>query len=106
MRRSSAFIACSVLIALLLGALALAQNPSDKSAPAKPQAKSDDKPQVLTTLEVRLPVTVKKDKKSVKDLTRNNFEVYEDGKRQEITDFIAPSKLPLNIAVLMDTSNS
>jgi Ca-activated chloride channel family protein len=106
MRRSSVFIACSLLIALLLGALVFAQNPSDKSAPAKPQAKSDDKPQVLTTLEVRLPVTVKKDKKSVKDLTRNNFEVYEDGKRQEITDFIAPSKLPLNIAVLMDTSNS
>jgi Ca-activated chloride channel family protein len=106
MRRSSAFIACSLFIALLFGALAFAQNPSDKSAPAKPQAKSDDKPQVLTTLEVRLPVTVKKDKKSVKDLTKRNFEVYEDGKQQEITDFIAPSKLPLNIAVLMDTSNS
>jgi Ca-activated chloride channel homolog len=89
-----------------MSALAFAQKPSDKPAPARPQTKSDDKPQVLTTLEVRLPVTVKKDKKSVKDLTKNNFEVYEDGKRQEITDFIAPSKLPLNIAVLMDTSNS
>ena len=30
--------------------------------------------------------------------------VYEDGKRQKIETFIAPSKLPLNIAVLMDTS--
>jgi Ca-activated chloride channel family protein len=104
MRRSSSIIVCSVFMALLLGALALAQQTSDK--PTRPQTKPDDKPQVLTTLEVRLPVTVKKDKKFVPGLTRNNFEVYEDSKRQEITDFIAPSKLPLNIAVLMDTSNS
>ena len=85
---------------------AFAQKPSDKPAPPKPQAKPQDDQVTIGTLETRLPVTVKKDKKSVKNLTKNNFEVYEDGKRQEITQFIAPSKLPLNIAVLMDTSNS
>ena len=36
----------------------------------------------------------------------NNFEVYEDGKRQKIEKFISPSQLPLNIALLIDTSNS
>lgn len=39
-------------------------------------------------------------------LTVNNFEVYEDGKRQKIEKFISPSDLPLNIALLIDTSNS
>ena len=48
-----------------------------------------------------------KDKnKFVVGLTANNFEVYEDGKRERIEKFIAPSQLPLNVAVLMDTSNS
>jgi Ca-activated chloride channel family protein len=102
MRRSFAVIVCSVFIALFVSALALAQKPADDPKQKKPQ----EGQVTLGTLETRLPVTVKKDKKSVKNLTRNNFEVYEDGKRQEITQFIAPSKLPLNIAVLMDTSNS
>ncbi len=105
-RRSSTWIACSLLIAALLGMPGFAQKPSDKPASQKPQAKPQDDQVTIGTLETRLPVTVKKDKKSVKNLTKNNFEVYEDGKRQEITQFIAPSKLPLNIAVLMDTSNS
>lgn len=39
-------------------------------------------------------------------MTQNNFEVFEDGKRQQILNFISPSQLPLNIAMLMDTSNS
>ena len=55
---------------------------------------------------MRLPVTVKEKSKFVTGLTINNFEVYEDGKRQKIETFEAPSKLPLNIALLVDTSNS
>src|ERR1700759_4141960 len=105
MRRSSAFITTFVFTLLLASAMAFAQKPTDKQAkPRTPQ--SDDKPQVLTTTEVRLPVTVKRDKKFVPNLTKNNFEVFEDGKQQEITQFIAPSTLPLDVAVLMDTSES
>ncbi len=55
---------------------------------------------------MRLPITVKEKNKFVRGLTKNNFEVYEDGKRQEIMDFIAPSQLPLNIAMMIDTSSS
>jgi Ca-activated chloride channel family protein len=55
---------------------------------------------------VRLPITVKEKNKFVGGLTKNNFEVYEDGKRQEVMDFIAPSQLPLNIAMMIDTSSS
>jgi Ca-activated chloride channel homolog len=106
MRRSSAFIATFVFTLLLASAMAFAQKPTDKQAKPQTQSQSDDKPQVLTTTEVRLPVTVKKDKKFVPGLTKNNFEVFEDGKPQEITQFIAPSTLPLYVAVLMDTSES
>ena len=81
-----------------------AQKPATKPAQTKPQ--SDDKPQKLGVLEVRLPISVKQNKKFIGGLTQSNFEVYEDGKRQKIEKFVAPSQLPLNIAVLMDTSNS
>ena len=57
-------------------------------------------------LEVRLPIAAKKEKKFLPGLTANNFEVYEDGKLQKIEKFVAPSELPLYIALLIDTSNS
>jgi Ca-activated chloride channel family protein len=90
---------------LFFGVLAFAQKPADKPAQTRPQADKDDKIQ-FGVLQVRLPVTVKEKNRFVGDLTINNFEVYEDGKRHRIDKFDAPSKLPLNIAILMDTSNS
>jgi Ca-activated chloride channel family protein len=90
----------------LTSALVFAQKPSDKPPQQKPQPARQDDQTVLKGFDVRLPVTVKAKGKFVPGLTQNNFEVYEDGKRQKIETFIAPSKLPLNIAVLMDTSNS
>ncbi|HJQ23925.1 MAG TPA: VWA domain-containing protein [Blastocatellia bacterium] len=92
------------MIALFGSALAFAQKPADDPKQKKPQ--QDDQTPILKLYEVRLPITVKAKGKFVSGLTQNNFEVYEDGKRQKIETFIAPSKLPLNIAVLMDTSNS
>lgn len=60
----------------------------------------------IGVFEIRLPIAVKEKKKFVRDLRESNFEVYEDGKRQKIERFESPSALPLNVAVLMDTSNS
>jgi Ca-activated chloride channel family protein len=105
MRRLPVFIALAATLALLSGEFIFAQQPPNKPAPAKPQAGQDDQIKI-GTFEVRLPVTVKEKNKFVVGLTKNNFEVYEDGKRQQIINFISPSQLPLNIAVLMDTSNS
>jgi Ca-activated chloride channel homolog len=105
MRRSSAIIALIAIIVLLSTALASAQQPASKP-PVKPQNPQDDKGTKIGVFEVRLPITVKEKNKFVPGLTKNNFEVYEDGKRQEIINFVAPSQLPLNIAMLMDTSNS
>ncbi|HVF92252.1 MAG TPA: VWA domain-containing protein [Blastocatellia bacterium] len=106
MRRISGLVSLVVAVVVLAGPAGLAQKP------APPGGQKQDKPRddqiEIGTLEVRLPITVKdKDKnKFIPDLVESNFEVYEDGKKQKIQRFVAPSKLPLNIAVLMDTSNS
>lgn len=89
-----------MVIFLLAGAAAFAQKPTTN--PAAPQQR-DDK---IGVLEVRLPISAKQDKKFLPGLTVNSFEVYEDGKRQKIEKFVSPSQLPLNIALLVDTSNS
>ncbi len=56
---------------------------------------------------VNLLVSVtSKQGRSVTDLKLENFRVLEDGKAQTITNFGIESKLPLSIAVLIDTSAS
>jgi Ca-activated chloride channel family protein len=95
----------AVALVALIGAAVFAQKPTTKPEPGGQQAKRDETTQ-LGILEVRLPIAAREKNKFVAGLTANNFEVYEDGKRQKIEKFIAPSQLPLNVAVLMDTSNS
>jgi Ca-activated chloride channel family protein len=67
----------------------------------------------VKVFEVRLPVTVEKKKKKkredvfVKGLTENDFLVFEDGVRQDITFFSDEKTLPpVFVGVLMDTSAS
>jgi len=106
MRRLAVLIASTLAITFFIGASVMAQKPSNKTQQPKPRTEQDDTPQVVRALEVRLPIAVKDKDKFVTGLTVRNFEVYEDGKRQNILNFMSPSQLPLNIAVLMDTSNS
>ena len=42
----------------------------------------------------------------VTNLTREDFAIYEDGKKQEIKNFARETNLPLTIALLVDTSDS
>ncbi|HSR66555.1 MAG TPA: VWA domain-containing protein [Acidobacteriota bacterium] len=42
----------------------------------------------------------------ITDLPKERFEIYEDGERQEITTFDRPTDLPLQLALIMDTSQS
>jgi len=104
MARSSWFALSVVSICLLAAVAAFAQKPTQSSP--TPATQQRDDPQKIGVLEVRLPITAKQDKKFLSGLAVNNFEVFEDGKRQKIEKFIAPSQLPLNIALLIDTSNS
>lgn len=76
-------------------------SPGQKSTPQTGQ--NDQKLGVLT---VRLPISVKEKNKFVAGLTENNFEIFENGKPQKIDGFQAPSQLPLDVAILMDTSES
>jgi Ca-activated chloride channel family protein len=108
MKRAPA-IPVSAALALIIGMLfstvpGQAQKQPPPSNPARPAANDD--PQRIGVLEVRLPLSVKKRNKFIGGLTVNNFEVYEDGKRQNIINFMSPSDLPLNIALMIDTSNS
>ena len=86
MKRSSAFMALTAIFVLFIGIIVFAQPPQDKTKQSKPQTNKDDQI-TIGTLEVRLPITVKEKNKFVSGLTKNNFEVYEDGKRQEIHRF-------------------
>ena len=96
-----AFSALTIFV--LTCAVGLAQRPA---APGQPQQTRDDTPQKIGVLEVRLPISVKEKSKFVPGLTLRNFEVYEDGERQQIQKFMSPSQLPLRIGLVMDTSNS
>ncbi|MEW6209708.1 MAG: VWA domain-containing protein [Acidobacteriota bacterium] len=104
MRRKISFLVPILALTLLTGGLALGQKPDDKKTGA--QAKRGDQTITTGTVNVRLPITVKEKDDCIAGLVEANFEVYEDGKRQRIDKFESPSTLPLNIALLMDTSNS
>jgi VWFA-related protein len=56
---------------------------------------------------VNLFATVRdKHKAIITGLTKDDFQVYEDGQPQEITNFSAESSLPITLGILLDTSGS
>src|ERR1700744_1607165 len=75
---------------------------------AEPAGESDDPTRIVldvTRVNVLFTVTDKKGR-FVTDLTKNDFDVFENKKPQAIQQFTAESDLPLRLAVLVDTSNS
>jgi len=72
-------------------------------------AQQPDPSQVITldVARVNLLFTVS-DKRGrfVNDLTKEYFDVFEDNRKQTITEFAAETDIPLRIAVIVDTSNS
>jgi VWFA-related protein len=56
---------------------------------------------------VNLYATVRdRHKAIVTGLTKDDFEIYEDGQRQEISNFSAETNLPITLGLLIDTSGS
>jgi Ca-activated chloride channel family protein len=89
-----------------MGALGLglwAQNP--KPVPV-PQSDEPTRIQVNVTRVPMLFTVTDKKGRFVTDLLKDDFEIIENKKRQEVAEFNAESDLPLRIAVLIDTSNS
>lgn len=78
------------------------------SSPGLAQLQEADDTEIRVEVEaVNLLVAVTNQAgRSVTTLTRDNFRIKEDGKRQTITNFGIESKLPLSIALLIDTSAS
>ncbi len=105
MKRRLVFAALGVLG---MAAWALAQKPVEqpKPLPAEQEGEETTRIQVDVT-RVNLLFTVT-DKKGhfVVDLNKNDFEIIEAKKPQEILEFTAETDLPLRLGVLVDTSNS
>ena len=83
----------AVFVCLTIAATSLAQvqQPSPTPAPNAQQDK-DDVVRITTNL-VQVDVVVTKNGKVVTDLTPNDFEIFEDGKRQTITNFVYVSNV-------------
>lgn len=92
------------IAALCAFSFVLTGQTSDKAS----RAESQDKARItLEVSRVNMLFTVS-DKKGrfVTDLTKDDFEVVENKKAQNIIEFSAESDLPLRLAILIDTSNS
>ncbi len=71
------------------------------------QAQDSATPAAVDVKVVTLPVTVRdKHGKIVRDLTKDDFTLQEDGKPQTIRSFSQETNLPLTIGLLVDTSAS
>ncbi|MGE0130086.1 MAG: VWA domain-containing protein [Blastocatellales bacterium] len=83
------------------------QKPGEKKPAGDKQENLDPGQIKEITINVRLPVTIMdKNNRFVVDLKESDFEIYEDKTPQNILSFVPESNLPLDVAVLMDTSNS
>src|SRR6185503_16668926 len=88
--KNKAFPALLLSFCVLLPALA--QTPPAPS-PQKPRDDQDEVVKITTNL-VQVDAVVTKDGKMVTNLTADDFEIYEDGKKQEITSFAFISNVP------------
>jgi len=104
-----------IIFALLLGLVVVdAQQPKTQPKQGDKKKPTDDKQDPLnpgqigqTTINVNLPVTVTdKNNRFMTELKQTDFEIFEDKTPQTIISFNPLSNLPLDVAMLMDTSNS
>src|SRR5579864_2949859 len=90
--------------------VAAAQDPS--TPVLRDQTKDQNEDQSMETLKVRVNVVQLffnvKDKKGalIPNQTKNDFELFEDGKPQTVKYFAAESNLPLTLGILIDSSGS
>src|ERR1700693_69599 len=101
----------ALVLLLLFAGLSAAS--AQQSAPSPDQNHQDqDQDQSATTLKVNVNVVQLffnvKDKRGalIPSLTKNDFQILEDGKPQTIKYFAAESNLPLTLGILIDSSGS
>jgi VWFA-related protein len=96
------------VVALLSMSLALnSQSKNGKADKTTPPDSQDKNRITLDVARVNMLFTVS-DKKGrfITDLSKDDFDVFESKKTQNIIEFSAESDLPLRLAILIDTSNS
>lgn len=111
------FLPLAVLLLVSAGQFAIAQQPAAQQpppaqspTPRAQQSEDDQKP--TETLKVNVNVVQLffnvKDKHGalIPNLTKNDFEIAEDGKPQTIKYFTAESNLPLTLGMMIDASGS
>src|SRR5580658_8145076 len=99
-------------LALLFVGLRAANAQQSAPSPDKPDQnhQDQDQDQSATTLKVNVNVVQLffnvKDKRGalIPNLTKNDFQILEDGKPQSIKYFAAESNLPLTLGILIDSS--
>ena len=91
--KSKPFLALLLSVCVLLPALAQTK-PATTTQPQKPADDKDDDVVRITTNLVQIDVSVTKDGKVVPNLTADDFEIYEDGRKQAITSFAFVSNVP------------
>ena len=100
----------TLYVLLAFGFVAGAQQPPQKPAPVDQPGveQSDDRNRIIldvTRVNVLYSVTDKKGR-FVTNLGKDDFQVYEGRKLQNILEFTAETDLPLRLGILIDTSNS
>ena len=73
-------------------------------AVAKAAAKQESSPAGTYTVQVSVTVT-DADSRIIPDLTRDQFEIFEDGEQQPITQF-SDQRVPVSLGVMLDGSDS
>lgn len=74
-------------------------------SPSLAQTQSDDVVRITTNL-VQIDVVVTKNGKSIKDLKAEDFEIFEDGRRQEITSFAYVSNVTNSAGALAEAGTT
>ena len=95
-------------VALTLAAASAEGGPQQATqAPSAPQDQTST-PRFRSSVDVVSVAAVVRDRKGrfVPDLSKNDFEVIDGGKRREILDFRAEENGPVKVAVLVDVSGS
>jgi VWFA-related protein len=82
----------NAILALLLSFCIFASAVAQTKPDAKPAGDNDDVVRITTNL-VQIDAVVTKNGKAVTNLTEDDFEIYEDGKKQTITSFAYISNL-------------
>ncbi|MCU0227084.1 MAG: VWA domain-containing protein [Bryobacterales bacterium] len=100
-------IACGTLGFVLATALPAQQAAPSAPGPSPAAQQEVDAPITFDVTRVNVLFSVS-DKRGrfVTDLSRDDFQVFENKKPQEVLEFTAETDLPLRIAILVDTSNS